>query len=78
MKTKEELNVLKKEFESLSAKLAELTEDELKLVTGGASGMVDSLCGVADPTHPGSGNVSNTIITHIWDIAPQKKEPYKK
>ena len=34
-KTQEELNQLKKEFEVLSNKLKELTEDELKLVTGG-------------------------------------------
>ena len=36
MKTKEELNALKNEVETLNAKLAELTEDEIKLVTGGA------------------------------------------
>ena len=35
MKTKEELNALKEEVETLSAKLAELTEDELRLVVGG-------------------------------------------
>lgn len=35
MKTKEELTVLKEEYETLNAKLAELTEDELKQVTGG-------------------------------------------
>ena len=35
MKTKEELNALKEEFEALNRKLAELTEDELKLVSGG-------------------------------------------
>ena len=35
MKTKEELNALKKEVEMLNKKLAELTEDELKQVTGG-------------------------------------------
>lgn len=36
MKTKEELNELKIEYESLSRKFAELTEGELELVTGGA------------------------------------------
>ena len=36
-KTQEELNVLKNEFESLSKKLAELTEEELEQVTGGQS-----------------------------------------
>ena len=35
MKTKEELNKLKAEVETLNKKLAELSEDELKEVTGG-------------------------------------------
>ena len=35
MKTKEELNALKEDAETLNKKLAELTEDELKPVTGG-------------------------------------------
>ena len=34
-KTQEELNTLKAEYEILNNKLKELTEDELKLVTGG-------------------------------------------
>lgn len=34
-KTQEELNELKKEFEVLTAKLKELTEDELKQIAGG-------------------------------------------
>lgn len=35
MKTKEELNALKNEIETMNLKLAELTEDELKEVVGG-------------------------------------------
>ena len=35
MKTKEELNALKAEFEALNRKFAELTGDELKTVSGG-------------------------------------------
>ena len=35
MKTKEELNALKEEVESLNKKLAELTDEELKQVSGG-------------------------------------------
>lgn len=35
MKTKEELKELKKEYENLTSKLKELSEDELILVTGG-------------------------------------------
>ena len=37
MKTKEELNKLKDEFEVLYKKLAELSEDELKEVAGGVT-----------------------------------------
>ena len=36
MKTKEELNALREEVRALNQKLAELTEDELNAVTGGA------------------------------------------
>ena len=35
MKTKEELNALKEEVETVSKKLAELTEEELAQVAGG-------------------------------------------
>ena len=35
MKTKEELNALKEEVETLNEKLNELTEEELAQVTGG-------------------------------------------
>ena len=35
MKTKEELNALKEEVETLNKKLAELTDEELAQVTGG-------------------------------------------
>ena len=35
MKTREELNAFKNEVEALNKKLAELTEDELKQVSGG-------------------------------------------
>ena len=34
MKTKEELNALKEEVETLNKKLAELTDEELELVSG--------------------------------------------
>ena len=36
MKTPEELNALKNEFETLNKKLQELTDEELSQVTGGA------------------------------------------
>ena len=40
MKTKEELNALKEEVETVSRKLHELTEEELAQVSGGATGAV--------------------------------------
>ena len=46
MKTKEELNKLKDEFEALNKKLAELTEDELEQVSGGKD------YGFQSPTDP--------------------------
>lgn len=36
MKTKEELNTLKEEIDTLNKKLAELTDEELKQVAGGS------------------------------------------
>ena len=38
MKSKEELNALKEEVETLNKKLAELTEEELEQVSGGLLG----------------------------------------
>lgn len=35
MKTKEEINKLKEEYNALKEKLKDLTEEELKVVTGG-------------------------------------------
>ena len=40
MKTKEELKEIKEEVEALNKKLAELTEEELAQVSGGAAGGV--------------------------------------
>ena len=37
MKTKEELNAIREEIEALNDKLRELSEEELKQVTGGGS-----------------------------------------
>ena len=45
MKTKEELNALKKEVESVTRKIRELTEEELEQVTGGATGGVEPFSG---------------------------------
>ena len=52
MKTKEELNALKEEVETLNRKLAELTEDELTQVVGGFE---VSDWNAIDPNDPGQG-----------------------
>ena len=39
MKSKEELNALKEEAETLNEKLAELTDEELAQVSGGSGGV---------------------------------------
>ena len=44
MKTKEELNALKEEVETLNEKLAELTEEELAQVAGGMEILCDGDC----------------------------------
>ena len=45
MKTKEELNAIKGEIDTLNRKLAELSEDELEMVSGGVSesGILDNI-----------------------------------
>lgn len=54
MKTTEELNALKDEYENMHRKLAELSENELKQVAGGlefigpTSFDLPSVCGVAN------------------------------
>lgn len=67
MKTKEKLNAIKEEVKTLNKKLAELTEEELKQVTGGGERRVFSedpetnvritvAEPVLDPRHIQSGN----------------------
>ena len=52
MKTKEELNALKEEVETLNKKLCELTEEELAQVSGG----VLSVANLNNIARPGDGN----------------------
>ena len=42
-KTQDELKELKEEYEKLNEKLKELSDDELKYVTGGASPWLEAL-----------------------------------
>ena len=49
MKTKEELNAIKNEVETVSRKLAELTDEELTQVTGGVERLAVSYEHVYEP-----------------------------
>ena len=62
IKTKEELNQLKNEYESLATKLQELTEDELKQVIGGNDIPGLEAIGPASLFSSASGNVENDRI----------------
>ena len=64
MKTPEELNALKEEVENLNRKLAELTEDELKQVSGGyLYNEYCPLCGCKLDEE--SDEHSETIVWHV-------------
>ena len=66
MKTKEELNILKEEVNTLSAKLRELTDDELSEVTGGSfSGFIGAVFG--DPRWAPYTDVGASIQNVIGD-----------
>ena len=54
MKTKEELNALKNDVETLNKKLHELTEEELKQVSGGDSGEEVKVCKKCGRQYTGS------------------------
>ena len=70
MKTKEELNALKEEVETLNEKLAELTEEELKQVSGGLGPSIGKKkklycveCGYVERTF-----LEGTILTFASDV----------
>ena len=64
MKTKEELNALKEEYQSLTTKLRELTDDELKIVTGGVNFDVPEY--------------SKQKEFHIYENSDSPNEPFKQ
>ena len=81
MKTKEELNALKEDVETLNKKLAELNEEELKEVNGGTldPGYWDSF---PYPIQPGEAlsvlaHRFSTKVRHIMDLNPKITDPDK-
>lgn len=75
MKTKEELNVIRGEIDTLNKKLAELSEDELEMVSGGVSesGILDNILQELTnwlDKHP------NATKLDIYQILNEKKDGY--
>ena len=69
MKTKEELTQLKNEYEALTSKLQDLSEDELELVTGdGIKDWFDKIGEMTNKTKPvGSDPVLGETQTGVED-----------
>lgn len=70
MKTKEELNSIRKEIESLSRKLAELTEEELAQVAGGGIESSNVVGYLAKMPHSGTDNAGVSARTPAPYIYP--------
>ena len=63
IKTQEELNAIKEEFETLNKKLSELTDEELKMVCGGEG----------SGKRPGPGEVKCAYCEYIVNEADLSK-----
>lgn len=77
MKTKEELNALKAEYESLVSKMKELDENELKEVTGGAPDAYDFRGAYHPEQLQNPGNPSpeeNANVKNIFSPNPEDKQ----
>lgn len=74
-KTKEELNVLKNEYETLTTKLNELNEDELKQVCGGSETIWDIAVKLKEKFNISSGHGRNGKPTlQLWDEVSDPKD----
>ena len=69
MKSKEELNALKEEVETLNKKLAELNEDELTQITGG--GQLFNVTMKADGVVKASGTIDGQAYAGTIDLVMQ-------
>lgn len=63
MKTKEELEIKKEEYAALNKKLAKLSEDELKQVSGGFLGFIMPYVKPEEPTIE--------ALPHVEDLTDQ-------
>ena len=65
MKTKEELNKIKEEVETVSRKLHELSDDELTQVIGGCG------AGIGDYDHGGVYDIVKKLLESIKELKEQ-------
>ena len=65
MKTKEELNELKEEFETVSRKLHALSDEELEQVIGGCG------AGIGDYDHGGVYDIVKKLLETIKEVKEQ-------
>ena len=74
MKTKEELNALKEEAETLNKKLRALSEEELAQVTGGLIPLLALICQSKEGSVFGGtfdGNAKDVNLKGNWGIGPE-------
>ena len=72
MKTKEELNEIRKEIEAVSEKLKELTDEELEQVVGGNIGEIRSLREKIISGGEAAGiGIGRKSFTTILSVSPQ-------
>ena len=77
METTEKLDALKKEVESLNKKLAELTEEELKQVTGGDDVMRYGSLGECNSNYTACDNYQiyqNYEANPRWESCPENQK----
>ena len=78
MKTKEELNALKEEVEALNQKLAELSEEELKQISGGYAHTYTMTCPKCGKPMTVAIMTSGTSEVHIGQCACGYKYEFSK
>ena len=75
-KTKEELNELKNEFESLTFKLRELTDDELNIVTGGGLPATGAIARIIGPNGAGKSTLIKLVGAESGNVDTLKRYGY--
>lgn len=73
-KTKEELQTIKEEFETIATKLSELNEDELKEISGGMRNVIEALKNQLTPLNQGLISFKNNKKPVISVLRQSQKD----